>query len=106
MTRPADRLVALAADGLSRARITVALGASRADSAAWAKHHETCATALADANTLARAGWTASLARRWQVVPCRPKGQIHGLALREARPYRANARYRQATACQSPIRTP
>jgi hypothetical protein len=53
----ADRVVALAADGLSRAETAVALGVSLADFDAWAKDNQVFAAALADADTLARAWW-------------------------------------------------
>ena len=62
MTRPPDpdaaaRVVALAADGLSRAEIAVALGASLADFDAWSKSCASFAAALDDADTLTRAWW-------------------------------------------------
>jgi hypothetical protein len=62
MTRAYDpdlaaRIVALAADGLSRAETAVALGASLADFDAWSQQHEAFAAALADADTAAQAWW-------------------------------------------------
>ncbi len=53
----AERAVAEARAGLSRAEIAAALGASLADFEAWAATHAAFAAALADADTVARAWW-------------------------------------------------
>jgi hypothetical protein len=63
----AARIVDLAeADGLSRAELAKALGASERDLDAWAAAQPAFAVALADADTLARAWWEAAPRRALQ----------------------------------------
>ena len=52
-----ERLLALAAEGLSRAEIAVDLGVSLADFDAWAAHEPGFAALLADADTRSKGWW-------------------------------------------------
>jgi hypothetical protein len=52
-----ERLLALAADGLSRAEIAVELGVSLADFDAWSAREPGFAAILADADTRSQAWW-------------------------------------------------
>jgi hypothetical protein len=54
-----DRVLELGREGLSRAEIAAALGASRVQLDAWAKEHPAFTIALERADTLAEAWWWA-----------------------------------------------